>query len=148
VHKSQALKTIRRGLVAGIAGTLVLSVFDRLERRLLGREPLYAPSRIAARLAARFGIELSATAARRAGWALRAVYGPSLGVAGAWLDPGTGRRTSRACRHGLAISVFELTVSPLVGAAPPLARWPLSEVFLLVAHATAFAAGAELASPE
>ncbi len=140
------MRTIGRGLLAGLAGTLALSIFERLERRLLGREPVYAPHRVAGRLAARFGIGLSATSARRLGWALRAVYGPSLGVAGAWLDPRTSHRASRVLRHGLAISVFELAALPLVGAVPPLAKWPLSELLLLAAHATAFATGAELAA--
>jgi hypothetical protein len=135
-----------RGVVAGVAGTLALSAFELFERRLLGRAPVYAPRHIANRLAARFGVSLTPARSRRLAWAMRCVYGPSLGVAGAWLDPERGSRPRRAMRHGLAISAFELVVLPWGGAVPPLDTWPISEILLLVAHATAFASGAELAA--
>ncbi|HZL19160.1 MAG TPA: hypothetical protein VFG23_15595 [Polyangia bacterium] len=135
------------GLVAGLAGTAVLSIFESLERRLLGREPVYAPARLVARLAARAGIAIGASRARRLGRAMRWVYGPSLGIASAWLSSPSGPRPGRVLRRAAAILGFELVALPLVGAVPPLAAWPSVELLLLAAHTSAFAAGAELAFP-
>jgi hypothetical protein len=41
---------MKAGVLAGIIGVGALSLSDRLERAWLGRAPLYAPGRIAARL--------------------------------------------------------------------------------------------------
>src|SRR5256885_1316001 len=66
-----AAAPLRVWLAIGVAATAALGRFERLERLLLGREPSYAPARVAERL----------LGSRRFGPLLRWTYGPALGVA-------------------------------------------------------------------
>jgi len=117
------------GLAAGVAATLALGRFERLERAVLGDEPAYAPARVADRL---FG-------SRRLGPLLRWTYGPSLGVCYAALR---SRRGPSAIAFGAAVAVGELFLMPLVGAIPRLRG---RERVALFAHAIAFALAVEAA---
>jgi hypothetical protein len=137
-------RSVARASTSALVGILGLSLFERLERRVLGREPLYTSTRITRRLARRLGVSLDEEQARVLGRLLRFVYGPALGLVRARLDrrPGLGR----ALRLGAAIWLFELLALPATGATPPLRRWPRGEKLLLAAHTTAFALAAELAS--
>ena len=133
----------RRGLLAGATGTLALSATETLvDRRLLGRAPVYAAERIAGRLAGRFGLRLDARRAKAAGLALRWTYGPMLGLTFATLEPRWSRRRglwARAAELAAALLTFEVIGMPAVGATPPLRDWPRRERFLLGLHIGAFA---------
>ncbi|HVU49720.1 MAG TPA: hypothetical protein VHL80_03480 [Polyangia bacterium] len=134
----------RNAWLSGLAGTLVLELMERFERRVLGRPPLYASTRIAARLAGRLGVSLGPTGARIAGGLLRWSYGPALAVARARLAGPPTRSVARALGFGAAIYAFELVALPALGATPPLRAWPRTEVVSLAAHTLAFALGSEL----
>ena len=135
-----------RGLLAGATGTLALTATETLvDRRVLGRAPVYAASRIAERLARRFGLRLGARRAKAAGLALRWTYGPMLGLAFATVEPRWSRHRGllvRAAELGAALFTFELIGMPAVGATPPLADWPRRERLLLGLHIGAFALAA------
>ena len=119
----------RAGLAAGVAATAALGRFERLERAFLGREPAYAPARIASRL---FG-------SRRLGPLLRWTYGPSLGVLYAALRARFG---PAAMSFGAAVALGELLLMPRVFALP---RLDGRERVALFAHAIAFSLAAEVA---
>jgi len=119
----------RAGLAAGLAATAALGRFERLERAFLGREPAYAPARVASRL---FG-------SRRLGPLLRWTYGPSLGVLYAALRARFG---PAAISFGAAVALGELLLMPRVFALPRLGG---RERVALFAHAIAFSLAAEVA---
>jgi len=119
----------RAWLTAGVAATAALGRFESLERLLLGREPSYAPARVAQRL---FG-------SRHFGPLLRWTYGPALGVAYGALR---SRISVPALAFGAAIATVELLAMPRVGATPPIRG---REAIALFLHAVAFAVAAEAA---
>jgi hypothetical protein len=133
-HPSDLLPVLATGL-AGLAG---LTAFEALERRLLGGPPVYAPSRIAARLLTRYAPRARIQPAS-AGTALRLCYAALL--AGFFVR---GRRflprssTAAAACGGALVAGFELLALPATGATPPLGSWPRPSQLLLFLHALAF----------
>lgn len=124
---------IVRGALAGIAGAVALAVSDALERALLGREPVYVPARVAARLSARV------PGAPRRGLALRFPYAALLGAgygATRGLLPGSSARAG--ARLGVAVWALELLLLPATGATPPVRAWPRGEPGLLFLHTLVF----------
>src|SRR5207302_4214761 len=119
----------RTWLVVGLAATTALGRFEWLERLFLGREPSYAPARVAKRL---FG-------SRRFGPLLRWTYGPALGVAYGALR---SRVRIPALAFGGAIATAELLAMPRLGATAPLRG---REAIALFVHTAVFAVAAEAA---
>jgi len=134
-----------QGALAGVLGTLALDASEGVEGRLLGRTPVYAPSRIARRLASRVEwLPKRRRAVQRLGTVLRWAYGPGLGLLYGLLRP---RLPGGAVRKGLALAVgvlaFERIAMPAVGAVPPFAAWPRREKALLAAHTALYGLCAE-----
>lgn len=109
-------------LPRALFATLLLEGADRLERRILGRRPVYDPARLGKKLFDSEG----------AGKALRWAYGPSLALL-------QRRLKIPALLFGPLVALGELWALPRLGATPPVRRWKRGEVPLLFAHATAFA---------
>jgi len=120
---------VRVWLAVGIAATAALGRFEPLERLLLGREPSYAPGRVAQRV---LGI-------RRFGPLLRWTYGPALAVVYGALR---SRFHVPALAFGAAIAAAELVAMPRLGATPALRG---REAIVLFLHTAAFAVAAEAA---
>ncbi|MGI5860889.1 MAG: hypothetical protein ACOX6T_02410 [Myxococcales bacterium] len=141
------MRAFRTALEAGAAGTLAVSAFARLERLLLGRAPVYAPSRMAARLLRKLtGRKPSCEVRETAATLMRWTYGPGLGLAFGLARPSMPRGAlGRAALFGLALFGFELGALPRVGATPRARRWSRAEVALLLAHSLAYGIVAELA---
>jgi len=116
-------------LAVGVAATAALGRFERLERLLLGREPSYAPARVAERF----------LGSHRFGPLLRWTYGPALGAVYGALR---SRFRVPALAFGAAIATAELLIMPRLGATPPLRG---REAIALFLHAAAFAVAAEAA---
>lgn len=138
--------TIRRhslsnGVIAGLAGTMALSVFELLEHALLGRAPVYTAEAVASGLLRRLERRTGAVRARNAGLVLRWSYGCALGAAHAGLTQSGGHRL--VLRSALTLSsviyLFELVAMPATGATKPVRDWPRSELLLLFCHTSAFA---------
>jgi len=119
----------RSSLAAGFAATAALGRFEWLERAALGKEPAYAPARVADRL---FG-------SRRLGPLLRWTYGPALGALYGVIS---SRFRIPAIAFGAAVAVGESIAMPKLGALPRLHGRERAALFL---HAIAFALAAEAA---
>jgi NAD(P)-dependent dehydrogenase (short-subunit alcohol dehydrogenase family) len=143
-----ARRLVAHGLAVGAAGTLAVALAGWVERRLLGRRPLFAPSRLAQRL-----FEEAARTPRRAraiGKVMRWTYGPLIGVAwsatfGRWVRrrwPGA-RAWPAGLALGAAVYLFELFALPRSGATPRLGRWPAADRLLLAGQTAAFGLAAE-----
>lgn len=131
----------RRGVLAGVLGTGVVSGAEALRDRWLGHAAPYAARRIGARLAWRLArVRLHPAQARRVGRLLRYTYGPALGVACA----GVAWRTRRwplaleALATGGALFALEWVGLPAVGATPPTRTWSRAERGALLAQTLAF----------
>jgi hypothetical protein len=122
--------------MAGVIGTLALTAFEQLEWRLLGKRAVYAPASVGKRLAQRWLGRSDAPPAT--GYALRALYGPSLALALRAFSEGARSPLEQGLRLGLAIYLFELAAMPAAGATPPVADWPEHERWTLLLHTTAF----------
>jgi hypothetical protein len=129
------------GIVVGLFATAALTLLERFEWRILGRKPVYAPSKVAASLGRRWGFGKNPRVAAKVGLALRWVYGPVLGVLFHVATPARRRASIRAAvSHSALIYGFELVAMPLTGASPPLGEWEPNELLLLAAHTSLFAA--------
>ena len=119
----------RTWVAAGLAATVALGRFEWLERLVLGKEPAYAPARVAERL----------LGDRRYGPLLRWTYGPALGIAFGALRSRFG---IPPLAFGALVATAEAFGMPCVGATPKFAG---RELFALFAHAAAFAVAADVA---
>ena len=115
----------RRGffalLRAGLAGTAALTAFERVEWRLLGEEPVYAPARIARRW----------LGSSRFAPLLRFSYGPALGILLGLLD-------APPFLFAAGVAAAELCFLPGIGATPERTRWPRGQIAMLFAHTAVF----------
>jgi len=132
--------TLPQALLAGAAGTVALRAFVAVRNRVLGQPPPYAARHIAARLArSMLHRELSAVQARRWGNAMRAVYGPLLGVGWTFVRDAASRSPAPA---GLALGVgvlgFELATFPMLSATESLRGWSAAEHGWLVAQTAVY----------
>lgn len=133
-----SLESIARGAFAGAAGGLALTAGEPLERVVLGREPVYAPSRIlselfASRAPSRLGTRLASTVSLRFGYAMG--LGAAYGAARHRLPkpPPLG-----GIVLGAAICAFEIVAMPTVGATPRIRAWPRGDLALLAVHTLGF----------
>jgi hypothetical protein len=116
-----------RGLVAGLVGTAVLALADGIEERARGRPAVYAPSRIAPRLARHLGGRVPAGRERLAGQLMRWPYGGAWGALLAGLAPSLPWPLN-GLLLGTALAGFELCALPLSGATPRASRWEREEL--------------------
>ena len=126
-----------KGLRAGIAATLAVAALGPVERAVLRRQPVFAPSRIARRLSTRAGFPLEH--AQIAGLAMRATYGPVWAILWSRLSPFRNPLRS-ALALAASIFVFEELAMPAAGATPPRASWTTAEHLFVLTQAVTYAA--------
>lgn len=127
-------------VLAGVLATAVLPISDRAMRAVVGREPVFAPPKLARAAARRgAGVRLSRREAARLGWVMRAGYTPALGLAlGLLLRASRGRHLLAALVLTGGIVAGERIGLPAFGLTPPWRRWTPLERRLLPLHALAF----------
>ena len=139
-YRPSLRRRLARGLAAGVVGTAMLALSDRVERLVLDGPPLYSPTRIGRRLVRRHLPRSSPLRGSSAGAVLRWAYGPLWGGAFGALRPLLPRRPLAAAPIlSAAIYLAEITVFPLVGATPPIEQWPPVERGALLFHTSAYA---------
>lgn len=119
-------RALRRGLVAGAAGTLALNAVTYLDMAVRGRPASSVPADAAQRLAEGLGVDLGGdaetVAARREG------LGALLGFAsGLGLGAGYGVFVRRSGRIPIAVGTAGLTVVAMVGANGPATMADLTD---------------------
>ncbi|QSQ21584.1 hypothetical protein JY651_41485 [Pyxidicoccus parkwayensis] len=132
--------TSSQALLAGAAGTVALRAFIALRNRVLGHAPPYAARHIASRLARSvLHRELSDPQARRWSDAMRAVYGPLLGVAWAHVRKrASGHRVPPGLLLGAGVLGFEHVTFPILHATEPVHTWSAAEHAWLVAQTAVY----------
>ena len=131
---------MKRALLAGGLGTLAVAALGPVEKQILGREPRFAPEALAKGLArAHLDRSLSQPAARAAGIAMRAAYGPAWGLALTMFPRAIIRRPLAAGGLlGVLVDAFEEHAFPLTRATRAPERWPRLERRLLRAQTIVF----------
>jgi transposase InsO family protein len=123
---------IGRGLAAGFAGALAMSVSTNAEMRLRGRPPSDAPARALSRL---LGVDAS-TRRRKTRLALAGHLATSLSLGaarGAMATAGVRPAPAGAALLGLAL-LPEVLAVPALGAAPPPWRWSATDACVSLLH--------------
>lgn len=128
---------VGRGLVAGLVGTVAMTVSSTLEAKLRGRGDSDTPSQAVGEA---LGIreyrddEARARANQLAHWG----YGIGLGAVRGLLDlAGWGRNTTDVAFHATVLGA-EQTMLTTLDLAPPITRWGTSEVATDLTHHTVY----------
>lgn len=135
-------EAVGKGLLAGVAGTAVMTGVQALEMKASGRKPSKTPAKAAEKM-----LEVEPKNERveqQIAQGVHWLYGTSWGVARAVL-PKLGLRGAAASSVHLALVWgTALTMLPALGLAPPVAKWPKKQLLEdLGMHAVyAFAVGA------
>jgi hypothetical protein len=124
----------KRGVAIGATANTVQSLFEPVERALLGRTPSYHASAIAERLVA--NQPDAPVPGRVLAIGLRWGWGAALGVAWAAARPLLPRsRVAAGALFGAALVGLERAALPRLRMAPPIAEWPREDRLALTVHA-------------
>lgn len=128
-----------RTAVGALAAMLVLEIFEaKVERRVLGRWPVYSARAIVRRWLPRRVWRRGRTPVLAR--TLRSAYVIGLALAARHARSWLPRSTARAAAvYGMTIAATELLVLPKVRAVPALSRWGRAELALFLAHVAVFA---------
>jgi hypothetical protein len=145
---STLANSVGKGLLAGFAGTAVMTVSSTLEAKLRGRKPSSAPARATAKALGIASFEDDVAAARfndLSHWGYGTGWGVVRAALGAVLPPKAATAT-----HLAAIWSNEQVMLPALDVAPPITMWGGKEMAIdawhHVVYATATGATYELLS--
>jgi hypothetical protein len=131
-----------RGLVAGAAGSVAITVSSTLEMKARGRPPSDVPAKVAAKA---LGVRPRRRARARFAALAHLASGLALGVPRGWLAvAGLPPLPREAAWVAIAASP-DFALVPLAREAPPPWRWGTAEVLISAAHHLAYAAAASAA---
>lgn len=134
---------VGRGLVAGAAGTALMTVATTVEMKLRGRAPSAVPADAATKV---LGVEPTGEREKErfsnlVHWAYGTAWGSLRGLLAAAGLPGPAAATV----HFAAVWGGGLVLLPRLEVAPPVRQWGPSAVALDAAHHLVYACGASLA---
>lgn len=132
-----------KGLVAGVAGTALMTLSSTIEMKLTGRAPSSAPAEAAAKM---LGVETTGERDRTrfsnvVHWAYGTTWGAARGLADVVGLTGPGA----AGAHFAAVWGSGLAMLPALGVAPPVQEWGAKALLTDACHHLVYAAGAGLA---
>jgi hypothetical protein len=141
---SALASSIGKGLVAGFAGTAVMTVSSTLEAKLRSRAPSSAPARATTKVLGIASFEDDVAEARfndLSHWG----YGTGWGVVrGLLAATGMSARAATAA-HGAAIWGSAQVMLPALEVAPPVVFWAPEEIGIDLFHHTVYAIATGLA---
>jgi hypothetical protein len=126
-------ENVGKALVAGLAGTVAMTISSTIEQKARGREASTAPARAAEKL---LGIEKfrSDAAEQRFSTLVHWAYGTGWGVArGVLRSAGVSPSASTAAHFG-AIWGGAAVMLPALGVAPPITTWGKQEIAIDAWH--------------
>ncbi len=132
-----------KGLVAGVAGTALMTLSSTIEMKLTGRPASSAPADAAAKV---LGVEATGDAEKArfsnvVHWAYGTTWGAVRGLVGAVGLTGP----TAAGAHFAAVWGSGLAMLPALGVAPPVREWGAKALLTDACHHLVYAAGAGLA---
>ena len=132
---------VAAGLVAGIAGTAVMTAVEKAEQRFTGRPNSYVPARTAARL---FGLRRPDRKSLPRNWAMHWGTGAVLGVVRGVMARRGLRGPFWSGVHFVMRFATDQSLESAVGTSKPPQTWPGDIALIDVGHkaAYAFATGA------
>jgi hypothetical protein len=138
------IDSIGRGLVAGLAGTAVMTVSSTLEARLRGRAPSTAPARATAKVLGIKEFDSDLASARfndLSHWG----YGTGWGIVRGLLAAAGLSPRAATLAHGAAVYGAEQVTLPALDIAPPAIFWGKREIAIDAFHHAVYAAATGLA---
>ena len=135
---SRLASSVGKGLIAGFAGTAVMTVSSTLEAKLRGRKPSSAPARATAKALGIAAFEDDVAAARfndLSHWG----YGTSWGVVRGLLGAAGMPARAATAAHGAAIWGSAQVTLPALEVAPPVVFWAPEEIAIDIFHHTVYA---------
>jgi hypothetical protein len=140
---------IGRGLLAGFAGTVAMTIASTIEMKLRRRPPSQAPASAAGKV---LRVQpRDAAGRRRFGNAVHFGYGTSWGLARAAID--SGLRAARVGPRGMIAPVAHFALVwgtaavmlPSLGVAPPVQKWGANEIAIDLLHHAIYVTAADAA---
>jgi hypothetical protein len=144
----KALKTISRevgrGLLAGLAGTIMMTIASTLEMKARGRKPSSAPADAAGKV---LGVApRDDHGKQRFSNFVHFAYGTSWGLARAALGAaGVRGRAAAPLSHLGMVWLTELVMLPALGVAPPVWKWGAKEIAIDALHHGVYVAATDAA---
>jgi len=134
---------VGKGLVAGIAGTALMTLSSTIEMKLAGREASSAPADAAAKV---LGVEPTGEGEKaRFATVVHWAYGSSWGVLRGLLGAAGLTGSVAGGAHFAAVWGSGLVMLPKLGVAPPVGEWGAKALATDAFHHLVYAAGTSLA---
>jgi hypothetical protein len=140
---------IGRGLLAGLAGTVAMTISSTIEMKLRRRPPSDAPARAAGKV---LGVRPRDEAGRRRfGNAVHFGYGTSWGLARAAIGSSLNAANARPpgvvapALHFALVWGAAAVMLPSLGVAPPVRKWGAKEIAIDVFHHAVYVAATDAA---
>jgi len=134
---------IGKGIVAGLAGTLAMTISQMIEMRLSHRKPSTSPADAAGKV---LGVQARDSAAKsRFATAVHWAYGTAWGLARAALGGTRRSRLWAPLAQLAAVQTTAMLMLPGLGVAPPVTKWGAKAISKEVMHHTVYATAADAA---
>ncbi|MBB5957988.1 hypothetical protein FHS29_004596 [Saccharothrix tamanrassetensis] len=128
---------LRQGLVAGLAGTAVMTVAEKVEQRVTGRPNSYVPARVLERL-----LRVRERQGRRSGAVNLAMHfgqGALIGVVRSLMANAGMRGPVASAMFAVVRLSNDQILENATGVGAPPQSWPRSELIVDVAHKAVYA---------
>lgn len=136
----QLAENTGKGLVAGIAGTAVMTISSTIEMKCRGRAESLTPADAAEKV---FGIEAtSKTSKQRLSTIMHWAYGTTWGVTRGVLGSMGLRGPAASGAHFALVWGAALVMLPALKIAPPVSEWGFEEIALDALHHAIYACAA------
>jgi hypothetical protein len=138
---NQVATNIGKGIVAGLAGTLAISISQMIEMRISRRKPSTAPADAAGKV---LGVRARDEVGKaRFGNAVHWAYGTAWGLVRAGLGGARRSRFWAPLVHLAAVQAVAMLMLPALKVAPPETKWGAGEISKEVLHHTMYASVAD-----
>jgi hypothetical protein len=137
---SNIAAALGRGLIAGLAGTVAITISQMVEMKLRHRPPSAAPADAAGKV---LGVKPTGEAEKqRFSNLVHFAYGTAWGVFRGLLDLAGIRGAEATAIHAAAVQSTAMVMLPALKVAPPVSQWGAEEIGIESLHHVVYAAAA------